>query len=61
MDDSHASCAGLYACSCPELDELVGLAKGAGALGARLTGEMRCAARGYQPALWHCVCVYMEW
>uniref|UniRef100_A0A7S0WQ04 Galactokinase n=1 Tax=Chlamydomonas leiostraca TaxID=1034604 RepID=A0A7S0WQ04_9CHLO len=38
MDASHASCAGLYACSCPELDELVGAAKAAGALGARLTG-----------------------
>jgi N-acetylgalactosamine kinase len=28
----------LYDCSCPELDELVGAAKAAGALGARLTG-----------------------
>jgi galactokinase len=39
MDASHASCAGLYGCSCAELDALVGVAKGAGALGARLTGE----------------------
>jgi hypothetical protein len=39
MDASHASCAGLYCCSCPELDALVGVAKAAGALGARLTGE----------------------
>jgi galactokinase len=39
MDASHASCAGLYGCSCAELDTLVGVAKGAGALGARLTGE----------------------
>jgi hypothetical protein len=39
MDASHASCGGLYCCSCPELDALVGLAKDAGALGARLTGE----------------------
>jgi galactokinase len=39
MDASHASCGGLYCCSCAELDTLVGLAKGGGALGARLTGE----------------------
>lgn len=39
MSDSHASCAELYGCSCTELDELVGIAKEAGALGARLTGE----------------------
>lgn len=39
MDASHASCAKLYECSCSELDTLVGVAKGAGALGARLTGE----------------------
>eukprot|EP00198_Chlamydomonas_reinhardtii_P012190 XP_001701527.1 galactose kinase [Chlamydomonas reinhardtii] len=38
MSDSHASCAELYGCSCTELDELVGIAKEAGALGARLTG-----------------------
>ncbi|KAJ9512204.1 hypothetical protein QJQ45_012753 [Haematococcus lacustris] len=38
MDSSHASCAGLYECSCPELEELVATAKAAGALGARLTG-----------------------
>ncbi|KIY97734.1 galactokinase [Monoraphidium neglectum] len=38
MDASHASCSKLYECSCPELDSLVAVAKGAGALGARLTG-----------------------
>lgn len=38
MDASHASCAKQYECSCPELDALVAAAKGAGALGARLTG-----------------------
>lgn len=39
MDASHASCAELYECSSPELQELVALAKQSGALGARLTGE----------------------
>ncbi|KAF8072885.1 GAL1 [Scenedesmus sp. PABB004] len=38
MDASHASCAELYDCSCAELDALVGAARSAGALGARLTG-----------------------
>jgi len=38
MDESHASCAGDYEVSCPELDELVGLMRKEGALGARLTG-----------------------
>jgi N-acetylgalactosamine kinase len=38
MDESHASCARDYEVSCPELDDLVGLMRGAGALGARLTG-----------------------
>ncbi len=38
MDESHASCAGDYEVSCPELDELVGLMRREGALGARLTG-----------------------
>lgn len=39
MDASHASCAGLYECSAPELDELVKVAKEEGAVGSRLTGE----------------------
>jgi N-acetylgalactosamine kinase len=38
MDASHTSCRDLYECSCPELEELVALAKARGALGARLTG-----------------------
>ena len=38
MDDSHKSCKELYECSCPELDEIVTLAKSAGSLGSRLTG-----------------------
>eukprot|EP00887_Chlorella_sp_A99_P000781 scaffold5.g781.t1 len=38
MDESQASCSDLYECSCPELSVLVGVAKGAGAVGARLTG-----------------------
>lgn len=38
MDASHASCRDDYEISCPELEQLVALAKQAGALGARLTG-----------------------
>jgi galactokinase len=36
--ESHESCRRLYDCSAPELDTIVGAAKRAGALGARLTG-----------------------
>lgn len=38
MDQSHWSLKELYECSCPELDEVVALAKLGGSLGARLTG-----------------------
>lgn len=38
MDDSQASCRDLYQCSCPELDQVVALAKRHGAVGSRLTG-----------------------
>ena len=36
--ESHESCRRLYECSAPELDTIVGAARRAGALGARLTG-----------------------
>ena len=38
MNGSHASLAADYQVSIPELDELVGIARDAGAVGARLTG-----------------------
>lgn len=38
MDASHGSCRDDYEISCPELEELVRIAKEAGAIGARLTG-----------------------
>ncbi|GMH64706.1 hypothetical protein TrRE_jg4870 [Triparma retinervis] len=39
MDASHASCRDLFDCSCPELEDLVRVCRGArGAKGARLTG-----------------------
>ena len=38
MDESHESCASDYEVSCKELDELVGILRRHGALGARLTG-----------------------
>ncbi|KAF1983618.1 galactokinase [Aulographum hederae CBS 113979] len=38
MNLTQESCRDLYECSCPELDELCELARGAGAYGSRLTG-----------------------
>ena len=39
MDESQESCEKMFDCSCNELNELVRLARKAGALGSRLTGE----------------------
>jgi galactokinase len=38
MNETQDSCRDLYECSCEELDELCRLARGAGAVGSRLTG-----------------------
>ncbi|CAI6340104.1 unnamed protein product [Periconia digitata] len=38
MNETQDSCRDVYDCSCPELDELCSLARGAGAVGSRLTG-----------------------
>ena len=39
MDDSHDSCSKLCENSCPEVNELVRIAKEAGAYGSRITGK----------------------
>lgn len=38
MNASQSSCRDLYACSCPELDEICAIARAAGSYGSRLTG-----------------------
>ena len=38
MNETQDSCRDVYECSCPEIDELCKLARGAGAYGSRLTG-----------------------
>lgn len=38
LNDTQESCRDLYDCSCPELDELCEIARGAGSYGSRLTG-----------------------
>ena len=38
LNDTQDSCRDIHECSCPELDELCKLARGAGAYGSRLTG-----------------------
>ena len=38
MNETQDSCRDVYECSCPEIDDLCKLARGAGAYGSRLTG-----------------------
>jgi len=38
LNDTQASCRDAYQCSCPEIDALCAIARGAGAYGSRLTG-----------------------
>lgn len=38
MNSTQESCAKVYECSCPEIDDICSIARNAGAYGSRLTG-----------------------